>query len=333
MLLTELGARMSVLVSVILMSYNHEPYLKEALESIVSQRSPSIEVEILAMDDGSIDLSGRMLEDFASKNVVATEVHLFDHQGVSHLARRMNRLVESARGDFLAFLSADDFYLPGAFERAVRSMSHNQKTAAVFSNGFDGSDLCSAMELHRGLDLLVLKLGKPLWLNMHLPNRAPRIFLQASLFRMSVLRDFVLFDASLIADDWVALIRSSREMMKMDYGFEYHDYPVVFRRRLPSSTSNNASVHSERVRQVANNYCKRADSIISDRETYLALRDVLVSVGSRSRLPPETVKALLSSPLSVGRILFFSFVRTAIRSRATLMFRSTLVRLGTKASM
>ena len=89
-------------VSAIVPAYNAARYLGEAIESVLSQGSHVLEV--IVADDGSTDGT----RDVAS----AYPVRLLKlaHGGVS-LAR--NTAVEAARGEWLAFLDADDLWLPG----------------------------------------------------------------------------------------------------------------------------------------------------------------------------------------------------------------------------
>ena len=55
-----------VKVSVIIPAYNAERYVKDALESVMAQSLT--EIEILAVDDGSTDRTGKILEDYSQKD-------------------------------------------------------------------------------------------------------------------------------------------------------------------------------------------------------------------------------------------------------------------------
>jgi len=90
------------LVSVIIPVYNCERYLAEAVESVLGQTYRPI--EIVVVNDGSTDNSGRVAERFGS----SVRYCLQNHAGIG--AAR-NRGIDCARGRYLAFLDADDLWV------------------------------------------------------------------------------------------------------------------------------------------------------------------------------------------------------------------------------
>ncbi|HSA55609.1 MAG TPA: glycosyltransferase [Gemmatimonadaceae bacterium] len=97
-------------VSVVVPCYNAERYLAEALGSIVSQSPPPLEV--LVIDDGSADGSAAIAEGFSPHVRCVRQENL----GIS--AAR-NRGLALARGELIAFLDADDVWLPGSLARRL----------------------------------------------------------------------------------------------------------------------------------------------------------------------------------------------------------------------
>ena len=91
---------MENLVSVVLPVYNGERYLKEAIDSVLAQRHRPL--EILVVDDGSTDDSGEIAQRYSE-----VQYHRQDNQGPS--AAR-NRGIQMARGEFVAFIDADDLW-------------------------------------------------------------------------------------------------------------------------------------------------------------------------------------------------------------------------------
>lgn len=106
----------SDLVSIIVPIYNCERFLETALESLRSQTYRNIEV--ILVDDGSIDGSARICREFAEKDprfrVISKE-----NGGVSS-ARNVG--IEAAAGEFLQFLDADDWLQNDTTEILVREM-------------------------------------------------------------------------------------------------------------------------------------------------------------------------------------------------------------------
>ena len=93
------------LVSVIVPVYNTEKYLQRCIFSLLNQEYPNI--EILLIDDGSTDSSGKICDQFQS-NPKVTVIHQ-NNQGVS--ATR-NKALGLAKGEYLAFVDSDDYVHP-----------------------------------------------------------------------------------------------------------------------------------------------------------------------------------------------------------------------------
>lgn len=100
-------------ISVVLPVHNGEQYLAEALESVAWQTLEP--AEIVVVDDGSTDCSGAIARSFAGVRVIRQE-----NAGVSS-AR--NAGIEAATGDVIAFIDADDIWLPDKLARQAAAAS------------------------------------------------------------------------------------------------------------------------------------------------------------------------------------------------------------------
>ncbi len=89
------------LVSIIIPCFNYGRYLRDAIESVISQGYPH--KEIIVVDDGSSDETKQIAEKYQDVKYVYQ-----DNQGLS--AAR-NTGIKNSRGDFLVFLDADDLSL------------------------------------------------------------------------------------------------------------------------------------------------------------------------------------------------------------------------------
>lgn len=91
------------LVSIIVPVYNVENYLNECIESIVNQSYENI--EILLINDGSTDLSGKMCEEWAKRD---NRINVF-HQKNKGLSAARNLGIEKSKGEYLIFIDSDDY--------------------------------------------------------------------------------------------------------------------------------------------------------------------------------------------------------------------------------
>lgn len=91
-------------ISVIIPIFNAGKYLPECLDSVLSQTLEDIEV--LCVDDGSTDQSLAILREYKSRNARLKIIN--QHNSGPGPAR--NRAMKQAKGEFLAFIDADDFY-------------------------------------------------------------------------------------------------------------------------------------------------------------------------------------------------------------------------------
>lgn len=102
-------------ISVVIPCYNAAPFLRETLDSVTAQTSPPLEV--LVIDDGSTDASA----DIAGSYGPPVRVIRQENQGES-VAR--NRGIDQARGEWIAFLDADDVWHPAKLQRQLGVVSN-----------------------------------------------------------------------------------------------------------------------------------------------------------------------------------------------------------------
>ena len=93
-------------VSVIIPVYNVKRYLERCLNSVINQTEKDF--EIILIDDGSTDSSGKICDEFADTHSFVRVLHQ-PHQGVSS-AR--NNALNNANGEWIAFCDGDDWYEP-----------------------------------------------------------------------------------------------------------------------------------------------------------------------------------------------------------------------------
>lgn len=114
--------RVTVLMSV----YNSEDYLREAIDSILSQTFTDF--EFLIINDGSIDNSLTIIQSYKDPRI-----RLVDRENWG-LTASLNHGLELARGDYIARQDSDDISLPKRFKKEVAYLDQNPSIALVGSN-------------------------------------------------------------------------------------------------------------------------------------------------------------------------------------------------------
>lgn len=112
-------------VSVVMPIYNAADYLRPALDSVISQTLR--DVEIICVDDGSTDHSLAILKEYQKRDPrvrIVTETN-------AGPAKARNNGLRRARGEYLSFLDADDFFEPTMLEELYRTAKEKDLDIAV----------------------------------------------------------------------------------------------------------------------------------------------------------------------------------------------------------
>ncbi len=115
-------------VSVIVPLYNKAPYVRRALDSVAAQTFRDF--ELIVVDDGSTDEGASVVESFGD-----VRVRLIRQENAGPGAAR-NRGIKEARGEVLAFLDADDEWLPTYLEEGLRALDTAGPSAAAATCGY-----------------------------------------------------------------------------------------------------------------------------------------------------------------------------------------------------
>lgn len=99
-------------VSVVLNCYNHEAYVGEAIESVLAQTCPDL--ELIVIDNGSTDGTRAVIERHCDPRI-----RRLLHDANESLSRRLNQGVAAATGEFVCILYSDDYMLPDKIERQL----------------------------------------------------------------------------------------------------------------------------------------------------------------------------------------------------------------------
>jgi len=129
----------SDLISVIIPCYNLDKYLRKCLESVLSQSYKNLEV--ITIDDGSTDATLEILSEYGAKDDRIVTVK----QSNAGAGVALNKGIELAKGNYLAFVDNDDWIEPAMYEKLHAELTSSNADMAVCNFNLvydDHTDLC-----------------------------------------------------------------------------------------------------------------------------------------------------------------------------------------------
>ncbi len=120
------------LVSIIMPAYNAERFIAESIESVLAQTYPHW--ELIIIDDASSDNTPGMIQQYPDSRIQYIRV-----SRIGSPAGVRNHGLRLAKGQFIAFLDADDCYYPETLEKMLLALQDNPEKTAVygFANNMD----------------------------------------------------------------------------------------------------------------------------------------------------------------------------------------------------
>jgi glycosyltransferase involved in cell wall biosynthesis len=229
---------MRTLVSVIMPVYNAERYLREAIESILTQTHH--ELEFLIIDDGSTDSSAAIVRTFDDPRI-----RFIQNESNLKICNTLNRGLELATGDFIARMDADDFARPHRLATQLQFLQSHPDLVGVgawmrttrntvWKTPVDSQELRPSMYFRNCL--------------FH-----PTAFFRAEPFRNSSLR----YDQDyLYAEEWELWFRMMRQNRIGNVPHVLLDY----RLHADSSVERNRSAHNASVARLLQREWSRLDA-------------------------------------------------------------------------
>ena len=200
-------------VSVVIPAYNCARYIGETLESVLKQSYRPC--EIIVVDDGSTDDTQRVLEKYRNHII-------YIHQENAGEPAARNTGIRRARGEFIAFLDADDLWLPDKLKFQMDYFEKHPEAALVYSD----------MKLFDETGIVHESVKE--WLRMSPPSGYvfPELFAETLfgsgtvIFRKVCVEQVGFFDESfLVGSDYEMWLRMARH-----YEFGYVDRPLLMYR-------------------------------------------------------------------------------------------------------
>lgn len=179
-------------ISVVVPAYNHSRFLAAAIRSVRAQGQP--DVEIVVIDDGSADDTARVLNDLAGP-----DLRTIKQQHAGPAAAR-NRGIRESRGEWVALLDADDYWLPGKLAAQLLALEGDSTSSFAYCGALIVDDEGKTLQIRRAEPHSCL-VHKLVWGNLMITS--------SMVVRRSALIDVGLFSESLktLGEDWDVWLR------------------------------------------------------------------------------------------------------------------------------
>ncbi len=120
--------------SIIIPLYNKAPYIRKALESVLAQTYANY--ECIVMDDGSTDGSAEVVQCtmYNAQCIMGEKIRLLSQPNAGVAAAR-NHAAKEAKGEYLCFLDADDWWEP-TFLEEMAQLIHDYPDAGLFATNY-----------------------------------------------------------------------------------------------------------------------------------------------------------------------------------------------------
>ena len=217
------------MISVIIPAFNVERFIKDALDSVLTQTYKKM--EIVVVDDGSTDDTKLILEDYA--RYIRTIVQ--KNEGV---AAARNRGIAETHGEYIAFLDGDDVWFSNKLERQVNLFGMKSEVGLV-SGQYECIDEVGEL-MGGGHSSLVCQFDRPVSLYDELLAKGNPIWTSSVIVKRQLLNEVGLFDVtkrrSQDYDMWIRLSEKNKFYVMSDKVGKY---------RLVRKSLTHGSIRSE----------------------------------------------------------------------------------------
>jgi glycosyltransferase involved in cell wall biosynthesis len=295
-------------VSVICTSYNHQDYVLEALNSVMSQTYPNI--ELIVVDDNSSDKSANRILQFQARN---PETLVILNDKTLGICKSFNKGFRNSSGAYLIDLAADDILHNDRIEKGVQSLENLGKPFGV--------NFCDCEIIDQASETLGYQYkGK---INY---NKVPQGEVFASLlsrhwissptllFKREVIEKLRGYDETLSFEDFDFWVRSSRY-----YHYSFTPEVLVTKRKLHDSLSPvQYQLHNSHIRSIIY-VCKKAAVLVREKRERKALQKRIV-IEMRRAIKTHNIREakaflqLLRSTGSFFRFWGYHFLVSSFRS-------------------
>lgn len=232
-------------------SYNHAKYIADTIKSIIN--SGLKEIEIIILDDGSKDNSTEIISKFVKKYENIRFKTIFQENS-GNVAANFNKALKESSGDYVTFISMDDYYVPCELAHAYYEITKDPSLAFVTHYDVipvddNGNEIITYHRLH--------KLTKEIKIENLLSLEREQFgafYIQGCIFRTDIIKEVGGFDDDMLGDDIILRTKVFRYLINHPHlTFAILSKPVCCYRR----HSGNISRNVERQLKIVSQYLDR----------------------------------------------------------------------------
>lgn len=198
-------------ISVIITTYNRKAFLRQAIDSILAQDYPSVEITVI--DDASTDGTDELMEEaFGGESRV---IYMRNTSNRGPGANRLEAFSAHGDGEYILFLDDDDYLVdPGYFSKAVAFHKRVPGLSFVAANVFLEYSTSGRLQLQE-IGLAEVTDRRSYFLNFERPGYGKPASTLTTIFRREALLDMNIFQMNMVNDASIYL----RSLLVGDAGF------------------------------------------------------------------------------------------------------------------
>lgn len=308
------------LVTVAVACYNHARFVINALESVKAQTYSNL--QLIVLDDCSKDNSVDVIRHWLNRNY--PDSVFVEHRTNVGLCRTANESLAVAKGKYLRFLSADDYWLPNVLSRQIEIMEAAPEDLGVlYSDAYqidEHGELLPKMFIETHRVLAEMPEG---WIfdTLSQGNFIPGM---TTVVRRRCFDVIGRFDESLLSEDWDMWLRISRQ-----FKFRFFPEPTAYYRIVPTSmirTRSEEIVESEQRMFIK---CLRRGWLTGQRKEEAIGLEYLEACRAYCQLSPNRIREAawtFQHRPTLKHALLLIFVLAHLPYR---QFEATMIRLST----
>jgi glycosyltransferase involved in cell wall biosynthesis len=123
-----------MLVSICMLTYNHQGYIKQAIDGVLMQQT-NFEFELIISDDGSPDQTNEVISDCIARHPKRESIKYFNQQKNLGMQANFIFALSQCNGKYIALCEGDDYWIdPLKLQKQVDYISNHENCNLVFTN-------------------------------------------------------------------------------------------------------------------------------------------------------------------------------------------------------